>query len=105
MLPPRYFVSHVAVVAPESARLIPIDCRLDCTFCASVVNGTPLIVRSLGYSSVTLCEPCPDAASAAFAFATFCLIASLFGNAPRNIDGMIPGVWYAPGPATERIEL
>ena len=33
--------------------LKPAACRFACTFCASVANGTPLIVRSLGYSSVT----------------------------------------------------
>src|SRR5436190_17238953 len=105
MLPPRYFVSHVPVGAPDNSTLIPIAFMFACTFWASVVNGTPLIVRSLGYSSVTVWEPCPDAESADFALVTFCLSASFAGNAPRNIDGMIPGVWYAPGPATERIDL
>jgi hypothetical protein len=55
------------------------------------VNGTPLIVRSLGYSSVTCVLPTPDAVSAAYAFGRFCLIASFCGSEPRNIDGMIPG--------------
>src|ERR1700687_3936509 len=70
-----------------------------------VVNGTPLMVRSDGYCSVTCWLPTPDAARAALAFATSCLIASFCGSEPRNIDGMSPGAWIAPGPATDRIDL
>ena len=85
--------------------LKPAACRFACTFCASVVNGTPLIVRSLGYSSVTAVLAAPDAARAAFALVRSCLIASDCGREPRNIDGMIPGAWIAPGPATDTIDL
>ena len=85
--------------------LKPTAFRFDCTFCASVVNGTPLIVRSLGYSSVTCWPATPDAASAAFAFARSCFTLALCGSEPRNIDGMIPGAWIAPGPATPTIDL
>ena len=85
--------------------LKPAAWRFDCTFCAIDVNGTPLIVRSLGYSSVICVLPAPDAASAAFAFVRFCLIASFCGSEPRNIEGMIPGAWIAPGPAIETIDL
>jgi len=64
-----------------------------------------LIVRSLGYSSEMVWLAWPDACSADFALATFCLTASFAGRAPSNIDGISPGVWYAPGPATPRIDL
>ena len=63
------------------------------------------MVRSLGYWSVTAWLASPDAASAAFAFVRSCLTASFAGRAPRNIDGMMPGVWYAPGPATDSSDL
>ena len=85
--------------------LKPAAWRFACTFWASVVNGTPLIVRSLGYSSVTCWPPTPDAARAAFAFGRFCLTAADCGSAPRNIDGITPGAWMAPGPATDTIDL
>ena len=39
------------------------------------------------------------------AFVRSCLIASDCGSEPRNIDGMIPGAWIAPGPATDTIDL
>ena len=84
--------------------LKPAACRFDWTRCASDPNGTPLIVRSLGYSSVIVLLPAPDAASSVLALVRFCLIASLRGREPRNIDGMIPGAWIAPGPATLTIE-
>ena len=82
----------------------PTDCRFACTFCASVENGTPLIVRSLGNSSVIFVLPIPDAASSDLALVTFWLIRFFCGSEPRNMFGMIPGAWIAPGPATPTTE-
>jgi hypothetical protein len=39
--------------------------------------------------------------SADFARETFCFTAADCGSEPRNIDGINPGAWIAPGPAID----